>query len=99
MPKGRSDNAVRVKFPEKFTVSTPKNNLKGKLFEWEPDGIHIEFTPEAAEIHYMGERSDESGIKFEIPASPEFLRTLAKELDSKATELEKLQEGRSGPKR
>jgi hypothetical protein len=97
MPKMRKNSSVFVPVPEGFMVSTPLDNLKGKEFVWKPSGLLIEFLHETAEIHYAGEMAGESGIKFEIPASPEFLRILAKELRSKAAELEKLEDLRSGP--
>lgn len=95
MPKKKNDSAIFVPIQNGFTVSTPLDNLKGKEFVWEPNGLRIEFIYDTAEIHYAGERSGDSGIKFEIPASPKFLRDLAEQLVSKAVELEKLEEGRS----
>lgn len=83
--------------PKGFKVSTPLDNLKGKEFIWEPSGLQVEFTRGTAEIHYAGEKAGESGIKFEMPASPEFLRAFAKAMLNKAKELENLDASRSGP--
>lgn len=41
-----------------------------------------------AEIHYSGDRAGESGISFDIPADPDFLRTFGQMLIDKADELE-----------
>lgn len=89
MPKKIRSSSVFVAVPEGFKVSTPLNSLQGKEFLWEPSGLIIEFMYERAEIHYAGEKAGQSGIKFEIPASPKFLRDLAKELCFKAADLEK----------
>ncbi len=97
MPKTKQNSSVFVAVPVGFKVSTPLYSLQGKCFVWEPSGLLIEFMYGRAEIHYAGEKAGESGTKFEIPASPKFLRDLAKELRSKAAELEKLEDFRSGP--
>lgn len=82
-------NDLFVPVPEGFTVSTPRNNLAGPKFEWEPSGLYITFDFHSAYVNYAGEKAGESGIQFEIPSSPEFLRTFAKKLVQKAAELEK----------
>ncbi len=97
MPKPRKNPPVSVDIPKGFKVSTPLENLKGKEFTWEPSCLHIEFMYERAEIHYGGERAGQSGIKFEIPASPDFLRAFANAMHAKASELEKIEAARSGP--
>lgn len=97
MPKPRRNPPIFVAAPKGFKASTPLDNLKGREFTWEPSGLQIEFMHETAEIHYAGEKAGESGIKFEIPASPKFLRDFAKAMLTKADELEKLDAERSGP--
>lgn len=86
MRKKRTDIFVPV--PKGFQVSTPLDNLKGDRFSWEPSGLYIVFGPKHAEIHYAGEKSGESGIQFDIPASPDFLREFARLMIEKADELE-----------
>lgn len=86
MVKKRKD--VFVPVPKGFQVSTPLSNLKGERFAWEPSGLFIVFGHKRAEIHYAGERAGESGIQFDIPASPDFLREFARLLIEKADQLE-----------
>lgn len=86
MRKKRQD--IFVPILKGFEVSTPIHNLKGELFDWEPSGLFISFNRERAEIHYAGQRAGESGIQFEIPASPVFLREFARLLVEKADQLE-----------
>jgi hypothetical protein len=89
MVKKRKD--VFVPVPKGFQVSTPLGNLKGEKFTWEPSGLFVVFDHRQAEIHYAGERAGDSGIQFDIPASPNFLREFAKLMMEKADQLEALE--------
>jgi len=87
MPKKKRKD-VLVPLPKDFKVSTPRGNLKGEMFTWAPSGLFIVFSFDRAYINYAGEKAGDSGIQFDIPASPEFLREFASMMIKKADELE-----------
>lgn len=86
MPKKRKD--LFVPLPDGFRVSTPRDNLKGDRFDWVPTGLFIVFGHARAESHYAGEKAGDSGIQFDIPAEPDFLREFGRLLIQKADELD-----------
>ncbi|WP_322071950.1 hypothetical protein [Paraburkholderia bannensis] len=73
---------------DEFAVTTPLGALNVKTFNWYPTGLWIVMGHDRAEIHYSGDRAGESGISFDIPADPDFLRTFGQMLIDKADELE-----------
>ena len=84
----RKLDTIYVDISDGFTVSTPRHNLSGEKFRWQPAGLYIILGHNVAEIHYAGDRAGESGIVFEIPSLPAFLREFARKMEEKADELE-----------
>ncbi|QMI49977.1 hypothetical protein [Burkholderia sp. MBR-1] len=79
----------RVPFSAGFPVTTPLGALNVKTFRWNPTGLWIVVGHDRAEIHYSGDKAEDSGLSFDIPADPDFLRRFGQILIDKADELER----------
>ncbi len=87
MPKQKRKD-FRVPFTTGFPVTTPRGALNVETFNWKPTGLWIVVGHDRAEIHYSGDKAGDSGLSFEIPADPDFLRTFGQMLVDKADELD-----------